>query len=246
MRQGVDDREVHLWYLRVHDAEEAWLPAYTRLLSEAERGRAARFRFARDSQLYQLSKVLLRTLLSRYADVSPLHWRFRTDGHGKPRVAGPRGAPPLEFNLSHTRGLIACVIALGRRVGVDVENTRRPVDFREIADRYLSPSEFASLTGLPDQEQRRRFFMYWTLKESFLKALGVGLSSDPSQFSFHLNGGAIAVSFEGALREEPAAWQFCAFRPTPEHSAGLSVERGWGSNIHILIREALLPEDRLV
>ena len=100
----------------------------------------------------------------------------RLERVGKPTIAHPKDIAPLSFNLSHTERLIVCLVALDREVGVDAEDTERAGETVEVADRFFSPTEVAALRALPAQSRRRRFFQYWTLKEAYIKARGMGLS----------------------------------------------------------------------
>src|SRR6185295_18612851 len=117
-----------------------------------------------------------RTTLSHYAAVDPTAWQFARNRRGRPEISGPLGVAPLRFNLSNTAGLIACLVTLGVDVGVDVEDTHRRGETVRIANRFFSASEVAALEALPPERQRQRFFEYWTLKESYIKARGMGLA----------------------------------------------------------------------
>ncbi|MCA1586150.1 MAG: 4'-phosphopantetheinyl transferase superfamily protein [Acidobacteria bacterium] len=129
----------------------------------------------------------------------------------------------LRFNLSHTHGLVACVAAVGCDVGVDVEWMDRALT-NDIAERFFSPHEAAELRRLPDAEQSRVFFDYWTLKEAYIKARGLGLAIPLDQFSFRLRPPAPpAIAFEPALDDDPARWQFAQTTPTPRHRLGLAI-----------------------
>src|SRR5262245_17340743 len=100
--------EAHLWYVfhdRIDDGD--LLARYRVLLNAEERERQARFAFARQRHEYLVTRALCRTTLSRYADVDPEDWQFTRNAHGRPEIAGPRGGPPLRFNLSNCPGLIA-------------------------------------------------------------------------------------------------------------------------------------------
>jgi 4'-phosphopantetheinyl transferase len=43
-----------------------------------------------------------------------------------------------------------------------------------LAGRYFAPLEVDALGALPAAERLGRFFAYWTLKESYIKARGLG------------------------------------------------------------------------
>ena len=108
-----------------------------------------------------------RTVLSRSAAVPPAGWRFRANHWGRPEIdPSAAGTEALRFNLSNTRGLVVCAVALGGEIGVDVELIDRAGSLLEIADRFMAPAEARDIAGLPPDAQALRFFTYWTLKEA--------------------------------------------------------------------------------
>jgi 4'-phosphopantetheinyl transferase len=239
MREALEPGQAHLWYVWPDTVTDPkLLRTYEGLLSEDERRQKDRFHFAEGRHQYLLSRALVRTTLSRYADVRPEEWRFTKNEHGRPEVAGPEVAPWPRFSLSHTRGFIACLVALDGALGVDVENTERHGDLLEIADRHFSPLEVRALRALPRGAQTERFFEYWTLKESLIKALGVGISFGLSNFSFHLDGGPIRVFFEPGIPQDPRAWRFTLQRPGPRHILAASVRRQ-GGEVDVVPRETI-------
>lgn len=195
------------------------------LLDAEERARMARFVFERDQRLYLAAHALVRRALSRHADVDPAAWRFVAEEGGRPVLAGPAPVPPLRFNISHCRGLVACAIARDRDVGVDVE---RIADLpRDLIDRIASPAEAAALRALPAAAQAERFFTLWTLKEAYVKARGKGLALPVEQACFYFDApgaGAPPRFVPGPeLADRPAAWMFVRLRPTPEHCSALCI-----------------------
>jgi 4'-phosphopantetheinyl transferase len=128
------------------------------------------------------------------------------------------------------------------RVGVDVENLGRPAPV-EIAESSFSPSEALALRALPVASQQRRFFQYWTLKEAYIKARGVGLAIPLKQFAFILGPtSSIHVSFDSALADDSAWWQFWQFEPLRDYLAAVAVRRCPGMDLDLVIRRASLSE----
>ena len=154
------------------------------LLNEAERSRAKKFKFNKDQTLYTTTHIFLRKLLSTYAPLSPDEWCFNTNPYGKPFINNP-GYEWLHFNLSHTHGLITCAVSSAAAVGVDVERHKALQDFEALCRYAFSSREADDILSISDSAQReRRFFTYWTLKEAYIKALGLGFSLPLQSFSF--------------------------------------------------------------
>jgi 4'-phosphopantetheinyl transferase len=223
------------------DSADAWAQhdAYRALLSPDEHDRMARLIFERDRRRFLLTRALVRTMLSRYAGVRPADWSFIANVHGRPEILDrPRGAPDLRFNLSHTEGLIACAVTIGREVGVDVEHIGRRLT-HDVAGRFFAPREVSDLRVLPEDEQHRTFFDYWTLKEAYIKARGFGLALPLADFAFKLSPPAPPqISFEPSLQDDASTWQFHQEWPTPLHRLGLAVRRE-GADLPVRIRFAV-------
>src|SRR5205823_5574435 len=116
--------------------------------------------------------------------------------YGRPETANSE-ASNLSFNISHTHSLIVLGVTRGRALGVDVENFRAREVSIDVADRYFAPQEVAVLNASPQHEQQYRFFEYWTFKESYIKARGMGLSLPLDKFSFHYpDDGAVGIDID--------------------------------------------------
>jgi 4'-phosphopantetheinyl transferase len=215
--------EVDLWLTRMEDVGAAWRPRYAGLLRPEETARWQRFRVAGARDQYLIGRALLRTTLSRYAEVAETEWRFETNAYGCPFVAAPAAHRDLRFNLSHTEGLVACAVTRQGEVGVDVEDTGRPVDPLELAPTVFAAAEVADVGALPPDARRERFFAYWTLKESYIKARGMGLSLPLDGFWFELGGTTPRIRFAATCRDRPERWYFEQRRPTASHRLALAV-----------------------
>ncbi len=199
------------------------------VLDDGQRARMARYVFERDRDLYLTMHSLERRLLSAVAGaavdrdgagIDPAHWQFAAGAYGRPDVVAPVLAERLNVNGSHTPGLTMCGVARGAVIGVDVEQLRNEVPL-DVSDRFFAPAEQAAIRAAPPAEQPVRFFTSWTLKESYMKARGLGMSLPLDQFSIELVPGAAPRLHVTPAWDDGVAWRFEVLRPTPHHIAAV-------------------------
>jgi 4'-phosphopantetheinyl transferase len=220
--------QVHLWIVFDDDLKgNGALSDYRQLLSEEERQQETRFHFERHRRQYVITRALVRTVLSRYADIAPQDWLFTTNAYGRPTATAAHSpAAAASFNVSHTERMIICGVASEGPVGVDVEYLERRLESFDIAKRYFSPDEVGALHETPMSERSRQFYYYWTLKESYIKAKGQGLSIPLDQFSFHFSGTEnVRISIQPGLDDVAENWRFWLVQPSPEHVAAICARR---------------------
>ena len=234
--------EIHVW-LAFYDeiSEEHLLSGYRELLSTAEKEQEPRFYFARDRRRYLVTRALVRTVLSRYVPIHPKDWIFSTNAHGRPDVINAQARDAcMSFNISHTHSLIVLGVTRQRALGVDVENVRAREVSIDVADRYFAPQEVAALAATPRHQQQYRFFEYWTFKEAYIKARGMGLSFPLDKFSFHYpDDHTVEIAIDPELGDDPSRWQFWQFRPAPEYLVALCAERAGAQCPTVVVRQAV-------
>lgn len=94
--------------------------------------------------------------------------------YGKPFL---REYPDLYFSISHCKGFAVCVLS-DNEVGIDAETVGRSCK-ASVWKRVLSDSEYGQIMNIADKAERDiQFLRYWTLKESYGKAIGRGLLYD--------------------------------------------------------------------
>lgn len=140
-----------------------------------------------------VSRAALRLVLSKYSSILPKNWIFETTQYGKPYLCCEQyNLVGLDFNVSHSGDwlLIGVVKAQNARpvlFGVDIERSRPKTDIYPILNHYFSPQETSALLSLKaESSQRQRFFDLWALKESYIKATGLGLAQSLKSFAFDL------------------------------------------------------------
>ena len=182
-------------------------------LSREEINRGDRFRLNADRRDFTVAHDLLRRALSSYTDLSPSDWRFAIDARGKPTIdnAGPK-LNGLSFSLSHTQGFVACAVTKKALIGIDVERIDLTLPAQDIADRYFSEEEAQQLRDCSSDLRAVRFTEMWTLKEAFLKAVGVGHFRSPTDVSFRFNEHCNIEFSTQAITDLPEC-QFALFEP---------------------------------
>jgi 4'-phosphopantetheinyl transferase len=227
--EQIDSGQIHLW-CAYHDeiTDSRVLGEYRLKLSENELRRQMRFRFERDRHRYLVTRAMVRTVLSNYFDVAPRDWRFAVNNYGRPSIATDHAdARGVDFNLSHTDGLVVMGVARECAIGVDVENVRTHEAAIEVADRYFHAEELAELRTLSSEKQKQRFFEYWTLKESYIKARGMGLTIPLERFAFHLDDPErIWLTIDSTLNDRAERWLFWQLRLGRDHLTAVCAENG--------------------
>jgi 4'-phosphopantetheinyl transferase len=213
-------------------SHRAWLRLMA-LLDESERLRAERFVFEQHQRAFVAAHALKRLMLAAATGVPATAWTFETGAGGKPRVTPHRGLRPF-FNLSHCEGLVACAVSLDIELGVDLEPLDRAAPLA-IAETHYGHEERLWLNALPLAEQQTGFYALWTLKEAFLKAVGVGLAHPMKNIAFAFD--PLRVNFRNLPSDElrfgeADAWHFEQCRVSTGHLLALAW-RGGPARVHI-------------
>lgn len=160
-----------------------YLP-YLEFVSKEKRKRLSRFVRKDDFIRSLASDLLVRVLIVNRLNLSNKEIRFTLNDFGKPYLDGGR----IEFNVSHSGEWVVAAVSQFP-VGIDVEQIQ-PVKL-DIARRFFSEQEYSDLLAKKGEEQNHYFFDLWTLKESYVKACGQGLSIPLNSFQFSFKAGEL-------------------------------------------------------
>jgi 4'-phosphopantetheinyl transferase len=221
--------EIHVW-LAFHaaDPHPARREEYGALLSAPEREREARLRFDQDKFRFRVTRAMTRRVLAGYLGIDPSDCGFENNPHGRPSLVARGGSNTLSFNLSHTRDLIVLAVTRGREIGVDVERVHGQRPTADLARHYFADFESDHVVNAPEYLREDLFFQYWTLKESYIKARGLGLAIPLGKFGFRLGGESPQLWTDADLGDDAARWAFVQWQPTDAHWAAICVERTAG------------------
>ncbi len=120
------------------------------------------------------SELLLQSAVKEYAPDLSFPVQYDPGSFGRPMWT----REGLYFSLSHSGSYAACALS-DHPVGLDIQ--KLSADKPALARRYFTESERRFLEATEDKSAA--FTLLWTLKESYVKALGSGLSTPLDSFS---------------------------------------------------------------
>jgi 4'-phosphopantetheinyl transferase len=214
-----DRRKIGVFYADVSSSSHD-LRCLAEFLPEEERDRSNRLVFRHDKNAFIAAHALLRYGLLWIT--GSIDWQIRNGELGKPELVPVGDGPVPSFNLSHTRGLAAVAVCVGREVGIDAEAVNQDFAFEEIVATHFGPSEQAELAAYDGTTRVEAFFRLWTLKEALLKATGYGLSRPLTDIIVKLEPLSIIVCSNCSERH---AWQIRQRKLTGSHWCSLAFQQ---------------------
>ncbi|SFU45465.1 4'-phosphopantetheinyl transferase family protein [Butyrivibrio sp. M55] len=173
--------------------------------------RIMRFHFIEDKK-----RALAGILLSEYAigeafGIQKDEIRFEKNKYGKPHVIGKSG---VHFNISHSGNYVVCAVG-SSPVGIDVQEHKS--GGLDIADRFFSKEEKDALKRASDSndEKQKLFYDMWSLKESYIKCIGMGLSKPLDEFGIVKKDGEYKLCENG---EESGEYHFMRYEFAGDYS----------------------------
>lgn len=191
---------IRVWSISLQVPERT-VAAYSQCLSEDEQTRAARFRFDADRRRFVVARGVLRHLLAERLGNEAIALSFAYGEYGKPRTTTTK--TNYHFNLSHSGEIALCALGGDRIVGVDIEKVKPIKRLGSMIDRCLVDAEKAQLLSLPICQQDHNFLQYWTCKEAYLKAIGLGLSQSMTTVEVDLRSPCLVA----VPQRRAAGWQ---------------------------------------
>ena len=176
-------------------------------------------------------------MLASYLGSSPEALSFDYSKYGKPALSDMYAAQKLNFNLSHTAGMMLLAVARERRIGVDVEKIRSDFNVLEIAERFFSPQEQSRLRNIPEISQYDVFFGCWTRKEAYIKAKGEGLSIPLRDFDVSLDPESATLLATRPDETEARKWKMLNVPITSHYAAAVVVEGDSSSVFDMTVQE---------
>ena len=237
------DSSVQLWLVTLDDLSDPVRRRCAALLSPCEIVKLSRFKASEARDQYLVTRALVRKALSRYAGISEDKWVFGAGSFGRPYIQEPKAYAAINYNASHTEGLVGLAVSATGTVGFDVEKVRQIDDLKYLAQKIFVDSERHCLYSRDCAEVMGEFFSIWTLKEAYLKALGTGLSIPLESFGFSFHGGYPQLQIVSEMAKSGVAWQFHQLKPSEHHRAAVAVT---GDIVNLKLQQQMITVCELI
>ncbi len=148
--------------------------------SKERREKADNLKLKKDKNLCIGASALINTFLSE-KNIFPKDIEYAKGENGKPYF---KNLPHIHFNISHSDNVVMAVFA-DSETGCDIEKIRR-ADIK-LAERFFHENEYLEIAKKETEDEKNNtFFRLWTLKESYIKQSGKGLSVPLNSFCINL------------------------------------------------------------
>jgi 4'-phosphopantetheinyl transferase len=223
-----DPGEIQIWSISL-DCDVNFREACLNALGEKGRERIDFFKFKQVQESYVISQGGLRLLLAHYLNIPADTIQLGKLNKGKPYSIDN---PKLRFNMSNSGRRVVYAFSMDEEIGIDIERLRELTDLDELIEKNYNTYERDYINKLPERRQYR-FFKFWTIKEAYLKAIGVGMQIPPDNLEFSIqNGNYKLQSIKGvAVDIDQDEWIFNHFTLDNEKYVGTVTNKNENANI---------------
>ncbi|MCH7534443.1 MAG: 4'-phosphopantetheinyl transferase superfamily protein [Bacteroidetes bacterium] len=203
----LNPNEIHLWSF---DHEESIVKLCADVLNEDQIKSSSSYNNEQAKNNFIVSQGVQQLLLPAYLDIDKSELILSKEDKGKPMV---KNHPSVFFNLSNSGGCTVIAITSNADIGVDLEEIRLSKDLDQMIEVNFITAEQKYIN---DEENlsTERFFMFWTIKEGYLKAIGEGMRLTPDKLEFSMEKDQFKLQNVDGVHDFED-WVFEVFKPSP-------------------------------
>lgn len=173
---------MEIYVAKISDINEEDLNELCLLIDSEKKCKVEKFINKKDKIRTLIGEILIRTIIIECLKIDNRHIKFNKNQYGKPYL---KGYPNFNFNISHSGEYVLCAID-DKPIGIDVEEVKH-IEFEDIGKNFFTEKEFQYIANKDSKSKLDRFYEIWTLKESYIKCCGQGLSIALNSFSIEIN-----------------------------------------------------------
>lgn len=173
---------MEIYAVKILNISEEELGKLCLLFDSDKKYKVEKFVNKKDKIRTVIGEILIRTIIVENLKIDNKDIRFKKNQYGKPYLKDYQN---FNFNISHSGDYVLCVID-NKFIGIDVEEVKH-IEYEEISKNCFAIKEFEYIVNQDLKFQLDRFYEIWTLKESYIKCCGQGLSIPLKAFSIEID-----------------------------------------------------------
>lgn len=173
---------MQIYSVKISDISAEKLSELCLIIDSEKKYKVMEFVNKKDKIRTLVGEMLIRTIIAENLKISYKSIKFSKNEYGKPYL---KGYPQFNFNISHSGDYVLCAVD-DKNIGIDIEEIKY-IEYKEIAKTFFSAKEIGYIINHDLKCQLDRFYEMWTLKESYIKCCGQGLSIPLKSFSIEIN-----------------------------------------------------------
>jgi len=171
-----------IYAVKILDITEKKLHDLCLLISLKKKYKIEKFLNKEDKIRTLIGEMLIRTIIVSKLSILNKDIKFDINRYGKPYL---QEYSTINFNISHSKDFVVCVID-DKPIGIDIEKVNQ-IEYKDIAKNFFTTSEYNYIIKKNLDIEINKFYEIWTLKESYIKCCGKGLSIPLKSFSININ-----------------------------------------------------------
>lgn len=173
---------MRIYAVEISDISEQNLDKLCLLIDLEKKHRIEKFINNKDKIRTTIGEILIRIIIVDELGIESKNINFKKNKYGKPYL---KDHQEFNFNISHSGDFVICAID-DKPIGIDIEKIKQ-IEYKEIAKNYFTVSEFQYIISQDSENNLSKFYEIWTLKESYIKCCGLGLSMPMDSFSIDID-----------------------------------------------------------
>lgn len=209
--------------------------------------RLSEFVYSNSAVSSMFGRLLLRRWATTFLNLPASDVLFTRSEKGRPQLVWPKSMEPqyVDVNVSHQGDWVVLSACENGKVGVDVMKVeyaggKSTSEFFRLMTRQFTTQEWKEITSSEEEwAQLSSFYRHWCLKESFVKALGVGIGYDLQKISFKMSSplsGVDSLVYDTTVctgSADDGKWLFEETKLDEKHSCAIAYLPSGSSHVHL-------------
>lgn len=174
---------MEIYAMKISDISEKRLNKLNSLIDLEKKYKIEKFINKKDRIRTLMGEIIIRTVIIERLNIDNTYIKFSKNKYGKPCLSEWQN---FNFNISHSGDCVVCAID-NKSIGIDVEEIRQFENYKKIAKNFFASNELDYIFKQDLKSNIERFYEIWTLKESYIKCCGLGLSIPLNSFTIEVH-----------------------------------------------------------